>query len=108
MANSRSYVASLPGGTATTTVQAQQNGNLKMICLSMVSAAAGSVEVSLNPTSQIATAQPNDVLARARINGAAGWMYAQFPVNVALKPFQNVYVHQTGAANVGEATLITA
>lgn len=104
----RTYVASLPGGTATTTIQMQSKATLKMACFAIVSAAAGTVELSLNAASQIATAQPpSDVLARVRVNGAAGYQWAEFPLSQSVTPFQNVYIHQTGAGNVGEATLMT-
>lgn len=103
----RTYIADLPGGTATTTIQIQGNGTLKTIQLSMVAAAAGSIEVSLAPSSQIGTAQPTqEVLMRARLSATAGQIAMLLPVSVPLKSFQSVYVHQTGAGNVGEVNLV--
>lgn len=106
----RVYVADIPGGTATTTIQIQDKCTAKAACFSFVSAAAGSYELSLSATSQIGTAQPTkDVLARVRISataGPSGW--AEMPLNVALVPFQSVYVHCTGAANVGQVNLMVS
>jgi aspartate ammonia-lyase len=105
---SRTYTADIAGGTATVTIQIQANATISEVALNCVSAAAGSYEVSLNPLSQIGTAQPtSDVIGRMRVQGAAGWQQVQWNVRVPVKAFQNVYVHCTGAGNVGEAMLIT-
>ena len=102
------YVADLPGGTATTSVQIQANDTIKFIQLSMVAAAAGSVEVSLSGSSQIGTAQPTaDVICRMRLSATAAQIVMLAPVNVPVKAFQTVYIHQTGAGNVGEVNLLT-
>lgn len=103
----RSYVADLPGGTATTTIQIQQKQTFKNARFSLVNAAAGSVELSLSATTQIGTAQPTaDVLGRIRLSGTAGPAQDySLPINVSLQPFQSIYVHQTGAGNLGQVNL---
>jgi len=102
----RTYVVSVAGGTATTSMQIQANGTIKAIACSIVSAAAGSYEISLNPLSQIATAAPaSDVLARVRIGATAGMINVVIPTSFSVKAFQVIYVHCTGAANVGEVSL---
>jgi hypothetical protein len=105
----RNYVVDIPGGTATTTVQMTNSGSLKQIAGSVVSAAAGTYEVSLSSTSQIGTAAPDtSVIARFRISATAG-PAANFllPIQgVALKILQNVYIHCTGAGNVGQIMLL--
>lgn len=108
MANTRSYVVDIPGGTATTTVQIQAKGTLKRIALNAVAAAAGSYEVSLSATSQIGTAAPTkDVIARLRIAAATtGFASLVLDVSVPVVAFQSIYIHCTGAANVGEAVLL--
>lgn len=75
--------------------------------MSIVTAAAGSWELSANGTSQIATTSPDiGVLARARIGATAGNMPLTFLLNRAVKQLDNLYLHCTGAGNVGELTLI--
>lgn len=98
----RPYVADLPGGTATTTVQVQGVQSFKTCFLSVVNAAAGEVEISLAPSPQIGTALPtSDVIARMKVSGTAGNAQAVFPVNFKLNAFENIYIHQTGAGNLG-------
>lgn len=107
--STRTYISDIAGGTATVTIQMQEKGTLKQVQLNGVSAAAGSYEVSLSPASQIGTAAPTaDVICRQRISGTAGAFSGQWDVSVPIVPFQSVYVHCTGAANVGEANLIVA
>ncbi len=102
----RSYVVSVAGGTATTSIQIQANGTIKAIAISAVVAAAGSYEISLNPLSQIGTAAPaSDVLARARFGATLGGKDVVIPTAFSVKAFQVIYVHSTGAGNVGEVTL---
>ena len=98
----------IPGGTATTTVQMTSSGTLKQIAVNAVSAAAGSYEISLSSTSQIGTAAPDtSVIARFRISGTAGWFQQVLPLTgYSLKILQNVYIHCTGAGNVGEVMLL--
>jgi len=106
----RQYIADLPGGTATTTIQIQAPQKLKQCVISFLSAAAGKIEISVSPTSQIGTAQPtDDVLARVNCSGTAGNVVAALDLTAAskgsVKAFQNVYIHQTGAGNLGNVNL---
>jgi hypothetical protein len=102
---SRSYIADLPGGTATTSIQMTGRQTLKQIDLTWINAAAGKIEVSQVSASQIGTAQPTpDVIARFSV-GATGQTYARADISVAVQPFQYIYVHQTGAGNLGTITL---
>lgn len=104
MAN-RSYVVDIAGGTATATVQMTSRQTLKQIAASWINAAAGKYEVSLVSASQIGTAQPtSDVIARFSV-GSSGQTFARIDVNVPVQPFQNVYVHCTGAGNLGTVVL---
>lgn|SRR5678816_1808125 len=103
----KQYVVSVAGGTATVAVTMTQNGSLKSAQFSIADGAAGSWELSLSGTSQISSATPDtSVLARARLGTILGGTYfANFPMNVPVKAFQIVYLHCTGAGNVGELTL---
>jgi len=106
----RQYVADLPGGTATTTIQIQGNQKLKQAVLSFLSTAAGKIELSVSPTSQIGTAQPtDDVLARVNCSATAGNVVVNLDLTAApkgsVKAFQNLFVHQTGAGNLGNVNL---
>lgn len=102
----RTYIADLPGGTATTTIQMTENGKIQGITLSFLSAAAGKIEVSRSATSQIGTAQPTkDVIARLNCSGTAGNVVAEIPVTVSVKQLDYIYVHQTGAGNLGNVVL---
>lgn len=104
MAN-RSYIVDLPGGTATQTVQATGRQTLKKAVLSFVNAAPGKIELSTVSASQIGTAQPTaDVIARLSV-GAAGQTAIELDITLPVQPFQNIYVHQTGAGNLGTLTL---
>lgn len=109
MALKRTYVVDIPGGTATTTIQMQENGSLSQICVSAVNAAAGTYEISKSSTSQIGTTAPDDnVIARIRISGTAGpsiWAVIE-ALKVPVKAFQNLYVHCTGAGNLGQVILM--
>ena len=74
--------------------------------MSAVTAAAGSWELSTSGTSQIATGSPDiGVLARLRIGATAGMQNVFFPLNRAVKILDNLYIHTTGAGNVGEITI---
>lgn len=104
----RTYVVDIAGGTATATVQCQASQTLKSATWTWTPAAAGKYELSYSSTSQIGTAQPDsNVIARVNIGvttsgGAAG---VQMPINMPVKAFQSIYVHCTGAGNLGTVTL---
>ena len=104
----RAYIADIAGGTATVTIQAQQSQTLKNASFTWTPAAAGKFELSYSSTSQIGTAQPDsNVIARVNVGvltsgGAAG---VTIPINMPVKPFQSIYVHCTGAGNLGTVTL---
>ena len=101
----RPYVVDIAGGTATATVQIQGTQTLKNFSVSWINAAAGKIELSLSGTSQIGTAQPdNNVQARVSC-GSSGQSAVVIPINIPVKAFQSVYVHCTGAGNLGTAVL---
>jgi hypothetical protein len=101
----RPYVVDIAGGTATATVQIQGSQTLRTCYLSYLNAAAGKIELSRSSVSQIGTAQPtSDVIARASV-GSSGQSNVIIPINVPVKVFDNIYVHCTGAGNLGTATL---
>lgn len=103
---SRAYVADIAGGTATATIQIQGSQTLKSATFSWVNAAAGKIELSLSGTSQIGTAQPdNNVIARVSCSAGANTAVVQLPINIPVKAFQSIYVHCTGAGNLGTAVL---
>ena len=105
---SRSYVADIAGGTATVTIQCQATQTLKSATFSGVPAAAGKYELSYSSTSQIGTAQPDsNVIARISLGvlTSGGAFAVQMPINMPVKAFQSVYVHCTGAGNLGTLTL---
>jgi hypothetical protein len=102
----RQYVCDIAGGTATATIQIQQKQTLKNMALSWVNAAAGKIELSTSGTSQIGTAQPDvNVIARASCSAGANTAVANFPINLPVVAFQSVYIHCTGAGNLGTAVL---
>jgi hypothetical protein len=102
----RPYVVDIAGGTATATIQIQGAQTLKRFDVSWVNAAAGKIELSLSSTSQIGTAQPdNNVLARVSCGAGANTSFAEIPINASVKAFQSVYVHCTGAGNLGTAVI---
>lgn len=104
----RTYVADLAGGTATVTIQVQQSQTFKNLFVSITNAAAGKVELSLAPTSQIGTAQPtSDVLARVNCSATAGpSQNVLIPIQpTKMSPFESIYIHQTGAGNLGSIVL---
>ena len=108
MAWKRTYAVEIPGGTATATIQIQQKGFITQLDLSAVPAAAGEYEVSLSSTSQIATAQADqNVIARMKVGVlTSGGVFTQsFIRKVPVIAFQNVYVHCTGAGNLGCANI---
>lgn len=101
----RTYVADLPGGTATTTIQITGRQTLKKATFAFINAAAGKIDLSTVSASQIGVAQPtSDVIARLSV-GAAGQSVIQMDINAPVDPFQNIYIHQTGAGNLGSVTL---
>jgi len=102
----RVYVVDIAGGTATATVQMQAKQTLKNLTLSWVNAAAGKIELSTSGTSQIGTAQPdNNVLARVSVSAGANTATVQIPINLPVVAFQSIYLHCTGAGNLGTAVL---
>jgi len=102
----RPYIADIAGGTATVTIQIQGSQTLKQWAVSWVNAAAGKIELSTSPTSQIGTAQPDSsVVARVSCSAGANTMSEVIDINLPVKAFQNVYVHCTGAGNLGTSIL---
>lgn len=102
----RSYVADIAGGTATVTIQIQARQTFKNWSVSWLNAAAGKIELSTSPTSQIGTAQPTpDVIARLSCSAGANQATMQMPINLPAVAFQNIYVHCTGAGNLGTSVL---
>lgn len=103
------YTADLAGGTVTTTIQMQKKKTLKQAVVSIANVAAGKLELSLSPTSQIGTAQPtSDVQFRlTQTAGTAASVTPNIvvPLNLPVQAFQSVYVHQTGAGNLGNISL---
>ncbi len=105
MAYKRSVVLSVTAATSQT-VQMPQSGTIRGVLFSAVTAAAGSWELSTSGTSQIATGSPDvGVVARIRIGATAGMQNVFFPLNKAVKILDNLYIHTTGAGNVGELTI---
>src|SRR5947207_11368570 len=103
MSYSRSLVYSIAGGTASQTIQIPQNATIVGALFSVVTAAAGSWELSTNGTSQIATTNPDvGVKARVRIGATAGNLCTYVPIGAKVKTLDNWYLHCTGAGNVGE------
>jgi len=105
--SAKQYVVSVAGGTATVAITMTQNGSLKSVAMSAADGAAGSWELSLSSTPQISSATPDtSVLARIRLGTILGGTYfANFLMNVPVKAFQIIYLHCTGAGNVGELTI---
>jgi hypothetical protein len=104
----RAYVADIAGGTATVTIQIQGTQTLKSATFSGVGAAAGKYELSYSGTSQIGTAQPdNNVIARISLGvlTSGGTFAVQLPISMPVKAFQSIYVHCTGAGNLGTVIL---
>ncbi len=105
MSYKRSVVLSVTAATSQT-VQMPQSGTIRGVLFSAVTAAAGSWELSTSGTSQIATGSPDvGVLARIRIGATAGMQNVFFPLNKSVKILDNLYIHTTGAGNVGELTI---
>jgi hypothetical protein len=105
MAWKRSIVLSVTAATSQT-IQMPISGTIRGVLMSAVTAAAGSWELSTSSTSQIATGSPDTgVLARIRIGATAGMQNVYFTLNRAVKILDNLYIHTTGAGNVGEITL---
>ncbi len=105
MAYKRSIVLSVTAATSQT-IQMPQTGTILGALFSIVTAAAGSWELSTSSTSQIATGSPDTgVKARARIGATAGNLLLYFPLGLGVKVLDNLYIHTTGAGNVGELTL---
>jgi len=104
MAYKRSIVLSVTAATSQT-IQMPQTGTVIGVLMSPVGAAAGSWELSLSSTSQIATGSPDTgVKARLRL-AAAAVSPVFFPLGLPVKVLDNLYIHTTGAGNVGELTL---
>jgi hypothetical protein len=72
-----------------------------------MNAAAGKIELSMSSTSQIGTGQPDsNVVARVSVGAnTTGNVIATLPINVPVIAFQNIYVHCTGAGNLGTSVL---
>jgi hypothetical protein len=105
MAYKRSIVLSVTAATSQT-IQMPQTGTITGVMVSIVTAAAGSWELSTSSTSQIATGSPDTgVKARWRIGATAGNQISYIPLGMAVKVLDNLYIHTTGAGNVGEITL---
>lgn len=105
---SRAYIVDVAGGTATATVQIQASQTLKNATFSITPAAAGKVELSYASTSQIGTAQPdNNVIARVSVGvlTSGGAFAVTIPIKMAVKAFQSIYIHCTGAGNLGTVVL---
>lgn len=106
---SKSYVVDLPGGTNTSTIQITAKATIRKMVLTFINAAVGKTELSTSATSQIGTAQPtSNVVARVNHSATAGNQTADFEFVLPVVPFQSLYIHQTGAGNLGTAVLTTS
>jgi len=105
----RPYVCDIAGGTATATIQIQGRQTFKNWTVTALNAAAGKIELSLSGTSQIGTAQPDtNVIARVSLGSAAAGnssICVTVPINMPVVAFQSVYIHCTGAGNLGTSVL---
>jgi hypothetical protein len=102
----RAYIADIAGGTATVTIQCQGTQTFKNWSVSWVNAAAGKIELSYSGTSQIGTAQPdNNVVGRVSASAGANTAALNIPISMPVKAFQSIYVHCTGAGNLGTSVL---
>jgi hypothetical protein len=105
----RPYVCDIAGGTATATIQIQGRQTFKNWTVTALNAAAGKIELSLSGTSQIGTAQPDtNVIARVSLGSAAAGnssVCVTIPINMPVVAFQSVYIHCTGAGNLGTSVL---
>ena len=102
----RAYVVDIAGGTATATIQMQAKQTLKRFYLTWANAAAGKIELSTSSTSQIGTAQPDsNVLARVSANAGTNEAFSAMEINLPVVAFQSIYIHCTGAGNLGTAVL---
>lgn len=102
----RQYVCDIAGGTATATIQVQQRQTLKNFSVTWVNAAAGKIELSTSGTSQIGTAQPDvNVMARVSCSAGANTSAIEIPISLPVVAFQSIYIHCTGAGNLGTAVL---
>ena len=102
----RSYIADIAGGTATATIQMQAKQTLRQLTLSWANAAAGKIELSTSPNSQIGTAQPDsNVITRVSCNAGTNEAIAVIPISLPVVAFQQLYVHCTGTGNLGTAVL---
>lgn len=104
----RPYIVDIAGGTATVTVQCQATQTLRNATFSWTPAAAGKFELSYSSTSQIGTAQPDsNVVARINVGvlTSGGAAAVTVPINMPVKAFQSIYVHCTGAGNLGTVVL---
>lgn len=102
----RSIVLSVTAATSQT-IQIPVTGKVTTVIMSIVTAAAGTWELSTTGTSQIATGSPDvGVLARARVGATAGMQNVVFQLNRSVKLLDNWYIHTTGAGNVGELTMV--
>jgi hypothetical protein len=103
----RAYIVDIAGGTATATVQIQGSQTLRNFTWSGMNAAAGKYELSTSGTSQIGTAQPDtNVIARVSLGAnTTGNTTGTIPIKLPVKAFQSIYVHCTGAGNLGTAVL---
>jgi len=104
----RQYVCDVAGGTATATIQCQQKQTLKNATFTWTPAAAGKFELSYSSTSQIGTAQPDiNVIARVNIGvtTSGGSSGVTLPISMPVIAFQSIYVHCTGAGNLGTVVL---
>lgn len=105
MATKRTIVLSVTAATSQT-IQMPQSARIKQIQFSIVTAAAGTWELSKSSTSQIATGSPDvGVITRVRVGATAGMQNVVIPVDISVKVLDNWYIHTTGAGNVGELVL---
>jgi hypothetical protein len=101
----RAIVLSVTAAT-TQTIQIPQSGKIVGVLFSVVTAAAGSWELSTSSTSQIATSSPDTgVKARLRIGATAGMQNVFLPIELPVRVLDNFYIHTTGAGNVGELVI---
>ena len=102
----RPYVADIAGGTATVTIQVQGRQTFKNWSVTWANAAAGKIELSLSGSSQIGTAQPDqNVIARVSANAGTNLAAVHIPINLPAVAFQSLYIHCTGAGNLGTSVL---
>lgn len=106
--STRTYVREVTTATTGVAIQLQKKGRIKVITANLINAAAGYVEISFSPSSLLASSDPGPSVIGRACAGVTPFAFFKTECDIPVEPFQQIYLHETGAANAASVSIVVA